>query len=70
MSAVIFVFLLHGLFSDEGVRCNEYNATCTRDEYHQFLNEDINPPSIEYEYIPSWELEDAPYPNYPEEEVT
>lgn len=64
MTLIILIFYGR-LFFDEEIRCLEYNSVCSRDGYHQFLNDDNNPPD-NYETVPE-ELYDPPNP-FPHEE--
>lgn len=41
---MILIFLLHGIFVDDSVYCLELGSECGREEYHQFLDDDINFP--------------------------
>lgn len=45
MSVAVVIFLLHGLFVDEDIPCNRLGAECEREEYHQFLDDEVNPPT-------------------------
>lgn len=53
-------FLIHGLFVDEGVRCAELGASCVREQYELFLNDERDAPL--YQEVPIEWLKDPPHP--------